>query len=101
MRAELLMGQRFHTHLDLLHPDISCRVIEKQDKMAAVTRHCQNFAVGDRLYARNFRGSNKWIPVTVIYIIGPISYQVQTYSGTIQRHHVQYHYSLDYTLRNS
>ena len=82
------MGQRLRTHLDLLHPDTSRKVIEKQDKLVKVTKRCRKFAVGDRLYARNFRGNNKWIPVIVTRILGPVSYQVQTSSGSTQRRHV-------------
>ena len=44
--------------------------------------------MGDHFYARNFKCPNKWIPVTITCITGRISYQVQTSSGTIQRHHV-------------
>ena len=33
-------------------------------------------------------GSNKWIPVTVTRISGAVSYQVQTSSGSTQRHYV-------------
>ena len=76
------MGQRLRTHLDLLHPDISRKVIEKQDKLAKVTKRCRKFVVGNCLYARNFRGNNKWIPVIVTCILGPVSYQVQT-SGSL------------------
>ena len=96
--AELLMGQRLRNHLDLLHPDTSRKVIEKQDKLAKVTKRCRKFAVGDRLYARNYRGNNKWIPVIVTRFLGPVSYQVQTSSGSIQRRHVdqlRYRHSLD------
>ena len=96
--AELLMGRRLRTHLDLLHPDTSRKVIEKQDKLAKVTKRCRKFVVGDRLYARNYRGNNKWIPVIVTRILGPVSYQVQTSSGSTQRRHVdqlRYCHSLD------
>ena len=96
--AELLMGRRLRTHLDLLHPDTSQKDIEKQDKLAKVTKRCRKFVVGDRLYARNYRGNNKWIPVIVTRILGPVSYQIQTSSGSIQCRCVdqlRYRHSLD------
>ena len=48
------MGWRRRTHLDLLHPDTSRNVFKKHDKLTAVTKRCQKFSVGDRLYAKNF-----------------------------------------------
>ena len=71
-------------HLDLLHPYMSQKVIDKQERLASVTKQCWKFAVGDWLYARNFRVPSKWIPVTVTHILGPVSYQVQTFSGSTQ-----------------
>ena len=38
-----------------------------------------------------FKGPDKWIPVTVTCITGPVSYQVQTSSGVIQHRHVDQH----------
>ena len=96
--AELLMGQRLRTHLDLLHPDTSCNVIKKQDKLTAVIKRCRKFSLVDCLYAKNFKGPDKWSSVTVTHITGPVSYQVQNSSGTIQHHHVDhlhYHYPLN------
>ena len=92
------MGQRLRTHLDLLHPDTSCNVIKKQDKLTAVTKRCRKFSLVDCLYAKNFKGPDKWSSVTVTHITGPVSYQVQNSSGTIQHHHVDhlhYHYPLN------
>ena len=55
------MDQRLCTHLELLYPDTSRKVIEKQDKLATVTKQCRKFEVGNQLYSRNSRGPNKWI----------------------------------------
>ena len=38
--AEQLMRWKLCTHLDLLHPDMSHTFIEKQDKLATVTKRC-------------------------------------------------------------
>ena len=91
--ADLLVGRRLHTHLSLIHPDTSCKVIKKQDKLTGITKPVWKLLVGDCLYARNFKGNDKWIPDTVTCITVPVSYQVQTSSSTIQCHHVdQLHY---------
>lgn len=55
---------------------------KKQERLAAATRHCQKFALADSLYSRNVKGPDKWIPITVTHITGPVSYQVQATSGT-------------------
>ena len=57
-------------------------IFEKQERLAAATRHCQKIAVVDRLYSRNVKGYDKWIPITVTHITGPVSYQVQATSVT-------------------
>ena len=58
--AQLLMGRRLRTHLDLLHPDTVSGVNEKQEK-SIPGRAPRQFRVGERVYAKNFHGP-KWIP---------------------------------------
>ena len=43
--------------------------------------------IEDRLYTHGFRGSHKWISVTVIKVTGPLSYQVQDPSGYVFHNH--------------
>ena len=85
--AQLLMGRRLRTHLDLLHPDTSKNIIEKQQK--CVQGKPRKFQIGDKLFARNFRGPH-WIPVTVTRVTGPLSYQVESDSGIMLRRHVDH-----------
>lgn len=50
--AQLLMGRRLRTHLDLLHPDTSSqKAEEKQQRSAETTKTPRTFAVGDKLFA--------------------------------------------------
>ena len=81
--AQLLMGRRLRTHLDLLHPDISQQIMEKQQKLVS-SKTPRRFQVGDKLFARNFHGP-QWIPVKVTRVTGPLSYQVETESGITLR----------------
>ena len=62
--AELLMGRLIHTRLDLLHPDTSKTVNDRQERLINHKKPCK-FKLGDKLYAKNFHGE-KWITVTVI-----------------------------------
>ena len=73
--AQLLMGRRLRTHLDLLHPDISQKIMEKQQKLVS-SKIPRRFQVGDKLFARNFHGPY-WISVKVTKVTGPLSYQVE------------------------
>ena len=51
--AQLLMGRRLRTHLDLLHPDTTMRMNEKQEK-SIPGRAPRQFEVGEKVYAKNF-----------------------------------------------
>ena len=65
--AEILLGRRPHSRFDLLHPDIYRKVRVKQDKVLQDNRcTIRKFSIGDTLYARNYSGTQKWIPVTVV-----------------------------------
>ena len=91
--AELLMGRRLRTRLDRIQPAAGSTVIKKQEKQEENSIHpgkgpCQ-FAVEDRLYAQNFiRGKDKWIPVKVMKVTGPVSYRVVTNQGHVLRRHL-------------
>ena len=53
---------------------------------------------GDRLYLGIFKKPDKWVPATITPLIGPVSYQVQITSSTIQHQdidHFPYHYPLN------
>ena len=84
--AQLLMGRRLRTHLDLLHPDTS-KVQDKQQ--VGSEKSPRTFKVGDKLFAKNFHGT-KWIPVIVSKVTGPLSYHVSTSDGIILRRHVDH-----------
>ena len=87
--AQLLMGRRLRTHLDLLHPDIAQRIQEKQQG-AVTSKVLRKFKDNDKLYAKNFREGPKWIPVVVSRVIGPLSYVVTTPDGMEWRRHVDH-----------
>ncbi len=50
----------------------------------------QSFPVGDNVYARNYNGNGKWIPGTIVEVMGPVSVKAELENGiTIRRHHDQ------------
>ena len=47
-------------------------------KGGAVTRE---FSIGQRVIARNYTGSKKWVPGIIRTQLGPLSYEVEVKSG--------------------
>ena len=86
--SELLMGRRLRSHLDLLHPDFSRKALKSQDKSSEANSPPRKFSVDDKLYARNYQGNKKWIPVRVVKVTGPLTYKVVTESGVVLRRHI-------------
>ena len=86
--SELLMGRRLRSHLDLLHPDFSRKALKSQDKSSEAKSLPRQFSIDDKLFARNYQGNKKWIPVRVVKITGPLSYRVITESGAVLRRHI-------------
>ena len=87
--SQLFLGRRLRTRLDLLKPDLSIQVNNRQiDQSAAkggsVTRH---FSIGQRVIARNYSGHSKWVPGTVRTQLGPLSYEVEIEPNLIWRRH--------------
>lgn len=87
--AELLMGRKPRTLLDLLHPDLSKKVEERQAKEIVEPRRPERlFAQGDLIYVRNFGSGNKWIPAEICEVLGPRNYQVKLSNGRIVKRHL-------------
>ena len=63
--AELLLGQKPHSRLDLIKPDMAKRVEDKQLQQKAthdVSAHSHTFEDGDLVHVLNFALGEKWIP---------------------------------------
>lgn len=78
--AELLMGRRLRSTLDLLKPDLEKRVANQQDKqkqahdMGTKDRQLKE---GEEVYAQNFGPGEKWLPATVVKVHGPRVFEVE------------------------
>ena len=93
--AELLMGHKLRSPLDLLKPDLHIRVEEKQKKQKQYhdrTAHQRSFRVRDLVFIRNFSRSStdQWIPGEVISTTGPRSFRVKVPDGRILRCHIDH-----------
>jgi hypothetical protein len=71
----------------MIHPDSTSKIL-KQNQQVKGDRRPRKFQVGNNLYARNYYGKDKWIPVQVTQVTGPLSYQVKDNQGRILRRHI-------------
>ena len=91
--AELLLGRRPRTLFDLMLPDLSVRV---QDKQATQKHHRDQHSkprqlqVGDAVYVRVVPTNDTWVPGTIAKIIGPMSYVITLEDGTAVRRHIDH-----------
>eukprot|EP00731_Ephydatia_muelleri_P018998 Em0011g1038a len=86
--AQLLMGRRPRTLLDLMVPDISSQVHRSQERQKTAHDHGvkpRSFMVGDVVYVKNFRVPPKWIPGVIIAQTGPLSYAVRLDTAPINQ----------------
>jgi len=91
--AELLLGRKPRSPLDLIKPDLHKRVEKEQSRQKDVHDiHAKGrlFVPGDTVYIRNFdRGSsNIWLPGNIIQTMGPLSFQIALSDGRIVRRHI-------------
>lgn len=89
--AKLLMERNLRTRLDLMKPDTSDKVRQKQDNMKLSNHTGSNvpyFTVGKSVMVRDYRGNIPWINATVTSCRGPLTNQVKTDEGGVCRRHV-------------
>ena len=91
--AQLLLGRRPRSHLDLLHPDLTSRVEHKQKlQKQRYDQHTtvRQFVPDDAVYVRNFGEGDTWLAGTIVNAPGPRSYNVKLSDGRVVRHHVDH-----------
>ena len=89
--AELLLGRRPRSKLDLLKPNLTETVEAKtamQMKHHDTHTRARSFQVEDNVYVKDFPNSRNWQPGKIIEIRGPLSYHVELLDGRIVRRHV-------------
>ena len=75
--AELLMGWRLRTHLDLIHPDLMTKVQRKQKRQAQDrNKRSQDCEVQPKvsIFVKDLPSRSSWIPGIVLDKRGPRSY---------------------------
>ena len=88
--AELLQGRRLRTRLEAIRPSLERSVeakVPKQKENHDRKARERRFVEGERVYARNFRRGQNWLPGHIEQISGPVSFQVRLMNGSIIRRH--------------
>lgn len=90
--AEMLMGRRPKSRLDLLRPDLRAKVVRKQEKQKEghdLHARERQLKPGDNVYVKNFRSSSnqQWLPGVILTQSGPVSYVVKLIDGRVFRRH--------------
>ena len=87
--ALLLNKRNPRSRLDLIKPDVNRRIKEQQQKQKKyfdIGSQFKEFISNQPVWVRNYRGTNKWVPGTIIKQTGPVSYVVQVQQYIWKRH---------------
>ena len=88
--AEMLLGRRPKSRLDLLKPMTAERIEAnqwKQKKQHDVRANDRCFQEGDTVFVKNFQSGDKWLPGVISKRTGPVSFVVQLSDGRERRCH--------------
>uniref|UniRef100_A0A674MJN5 Integrase catalytic domain-containing protein n=1 Tax=Takifugu rubripes TaxID=31033 RepID=A0A674MJN5_TAKRU len=89
--AELLLGRKLRCTLDSIHPNLSRKVMKKQEQQTKDHNKKAKerwFKTGDSVLIQNFSFGPKWIPGLIESVTGPVSYKVMLGDGRVVRRHV-------------
>ena len=93
--AELLVGRKLRSRLDLLQPNLASKV--QCSHMTQKRNHdskkpYRQFHEGDPVYAENFNNNSntKWLPGKIMKATGPLSYIIELSTGNTVRRHVDH-----------
>ena len=91
--CELLMNRVLRTRFDVLRPSTEKRVCDSQAKQKQ--QHDEHgkdrsFSPGQTVWARDFRGSSKWLPGVVMQCTGPLTYMIQLNDKSLWKRHIDH-----------
>ena len=85
--SELFLGRKLKTHMDLIHPDLSEKVLEKQkDQRVGHNRKVveRTYREGDTVYARNYQSGDKWLRGKIANVLGTWTYMVKRHVNQLR-----------------
>ena len=88
--AELLLGQRPRTLLDLVVPDVSNRVQRKQEKQKEdhdKSASKREFHEGDLIFTKRVPSDKDWIPGKIVKSLGSLSFEIELEDNNVIRRH--------------
>ena len=88
--AELLLGRKLKTKLDLVHPYVHSNVhksLIQQKKIHDQHARDRDLSLDDDVFVRNYSSGPKWVHGTIVKQTGPISFKVQTDNNNIIKRH--------------
>ena len=91
--SELLQKRHLRSRIDMIKPDLSTSIQDKQVKMKKrhdIRAKERVFHCGDPVMAYDFLHSPKWKPGVVEEILGPVTYRIQLLDGRTWRRHVDH-----------
>ena len=89
--AEMLMGRKLRSRLDLLHPNLQSKVHKKRECMKETHDATERqFKEGDTIYLKNFGPDPKRLSGLICRVTGSVSYTVVTTEGQEHRRHVDH-----------
>ena len=94
--AQLLFGRIPRSQLDLLKPEFSDKVCERQQSQKNYhDRHSKlrSFEVDDPVFVKDFPIGKEWLTGTVSEVEGPLTYLVMLFDGRIVRRHIDHIHS--------
>lgn len=100
--SELMLGRTIRSTWDLLRPTVTDSVDSAQKRqISAHGGKERSFQIGDFVWVRDYRGSDKWAPGEIVHVFGPRNYRVRTSIGTWKRHVEQMRSRLPNSLPDS
>ncbi|XP_053395713.1 uncharacterized protein K02A2.6-like [Mercenaria mercenaria] len=82
--AELFLGRRVRTRLDIMRPDLSNKI---QKKTTPKESQIRTFQEGDSVWIRDYRQSTeKWVDGIIVHQLGPVTYKVKVGDLIWKRH---------------
>ena len=89
--SQLFLKRDIRTRFDLLKPDCEKRVLEKQSHQKSshdLRAKKREWFVGQRVMARNMRPGPNYVPATILEVLGPVTYLVETDGREIWKRHL-------------
>ena len=88
--AQLWFGRQLRTRLDAVRPSLEQRVehrLSQQKKTHDLRAKERCFDEGRKVYVKNYRGGQRWLPGSIEKVTGPLSFHVKLTDGQTVRCH--------------